>query len=107
MGSSTEHPVPAAHLAISKQRGEARVSYGDNYKYYSFLNEYEIDCVNALSKSPDLNPIEDWWTKISGAVFRDELSHNDRATLREAILRECPKLDAKKHKTVLCLYQIV
>ncbi|KAA6361315.1 MAG: hypothetical protein EZS28_043159 [Streblomastix strix] len=34
MGSSTEHPVPAAHLAISKQRGEARVSYGDNYKCF-------------------------------------------------------------------------
>ncbi|KAA6381177.1 MAG: hypothetical protein EZS28_023296 [Streblomastix strix] len=32
MGSSREHPVPAANLAISKQRGEARVSYGDNYK---------------------------------------------------------------------------
>ncbi|KAA6392840.1 MAG: hypothetical protein EZS28_011632 [Streblomastix strix] len=29
MGSSTEHPVPAAHLAISKQRGDARVSDGD------------------------------------------------------------------------------
>ncbi|KAA6366004.1 MAG: hypothetical protein EZS28_038469, partial [Streblomastix strix] len=29
MGSSTEHPVPAAHLAISKQRGGARVSEGD------------------------------------------------------------------------------
>ncbi|KAA6375578.1 MAG: hypothetical protein EZS28_028895 [Streblomastix strix] len=34
MGSSTEFPVPAAHLAISKQRGEARVSYGDNYKHF-------------------------------------------------------------------------
>ncbi|KAA6392881.1 MAG: hypothetical protein EZS28_011584, partial [Streblomastix strix] len=32
MGSSTEHPVPAAHLAISKQRDEARISYEDNYK---------------------------------------------------------------------------
>ncbi|KAA6365657.1 MAG: hypothetical protein EZS28_038815 [Streblomastix strix] len=29
MGSSTEHPVPAAHLAIQKQRREARVSYRD------------------------------------------------------------------------------
>ncbi|KAA6364410.1 MAG: hypothetical protein EZS28_040064 [Streblomastix strix] len=29
MGSSTEHPVPAAHLAISKQRDGARVSEGD------------------------------------------------------------------------------
>ncbi|KAA6383363.1 MAG: hypothetical protein EZS28_021110 [Streblomastix strix] len=38
MGSSSEHPVQAAYLAISKQRGEARVSYGDNYKFTFYQN---------------------------------------------------------------------
>ncbi|KAA6403704.1 MAG: hypothetical protein EZS28_000774 [Streblomastix strix] len=66
-----------------------------------FLKENEIDYVNAPSKSPDLNPIENWWTEISRAVYRDALSYNDRETLREAILREWPKLDAEKRKTVV------
>ncbi|KAA6399026.1 MAG: hypothetical protein EZS28_005443 [Streblomastix strix] len=37
MCSSTEHPVPAAHLSISKQRGEARVFYGDSNKQFQFI----------------------------------------------------------------------
>ncbi|KAA6396032.1 MAG: hypothetical protein EZS28_008434, partial [Streblomastix strix] len=39
MGSSTEHTVPAAHLAISKQRGDARVSDGD-LALFSFKSNY-------------------------------------------------------------------
>ncbi|KAA6398169.1 MAG: hypothetical protein EZS28_006303 [Streblomastix strix] len=66
-----------------------------------FLKENEIDYVNAPSKLPDLSPIENWWTEISRAVYRDALSYNDRETLREAILREWPKLDAEKRKTVV------
>ncbi|KAA6362843.1 MAG: hypothetical protein EZS28_041630 [Streblomastix strix] len=53
-----------------------------------FLKDNEIDYVNAPSKSPYLNPTENWWREISRAVYRDALSYNNRETLREAILRE-------------------
>ncbi|KAA6370773.1 MAG: hypothetical protein EZS28_033699 [Streblomastix strix] len=46
MGSSTEHPVPAANLAISKQRGEARVSYGDNYKKHLDIMQLDSNLAN-------------------------------------------------------------
>ncbi|KAA6371714.1 MAG: hypothetical protein EZS28_032759 [Streblomastix strix] len=52
MGSSTEHPVPAVHLAISKQRDEARVSYGDNNKELRFLTQVQIIIKQSLLNNP-------------------------------------------------------
>ncbi|KAA6375808.1 MAG: hypothetical protein EZS28_028666 [Streblomastix strix] len=79
--------------------------YQDNAQIYVaksivaiFKNE-GINMINAPTRSSDINPIENYWTTVSSAVYDAKQSFQTREELQEVITSEQPKIDADLYRS--------
>ena len=71
----------------------------------TFFQERNINVLSWLASSPDLNPIENAWGKLSRLVCKDGRQFNSKSELEDAIRTFWNELESDFIKKIILLYE--